>query len=273
MTLLDREMSLFDSEPLLLFKFVRGAQTWLFTSDPETWTAPDGIYLPTSIKTNEPSQDADGTHSTLTLEVPRDFPIALLFQGGAPGSSIWLTVSLAQRGLAETETLWAGKVRSASLSGSLMKLACDPLDKISSRATLRQNYGPQCSRRLYLCGVDPLDFTVDALVTGISADGMQLTSEAFGAQVNGWWLGGDVYLTRLDCRRMVSAHVGTTVTLILPITGVLVGDAVKIRCGCDHLWDRADGSEGHCKSRFSNEINFKGWPFTPSLNPFTTRIG
>lgn len=273
MTISDRESSLHDSAPVELYRFIWGGKAARYTSSEEAFTGPDGIFLPTPIRRNAPSLSKESKHSTLQLEVARDFPIALAFRGGAPGSSIWLTVLRAQRGLTETETAWQGKVRGVSWTGSRAQIQCDPIDKALDRGTLHMTFGGPCGLRLYgpRCGASEAANTYDALLTAVSADGLTLTAAAFGSQPNGAWVRGEVYHPGLDARRDVIGHSGTSVTLAVPLPAQ-AGDPVKVLRGCDHLWKRADGSWGDCVATFNNGPAFGGWPFVPGKNPFATGL-
>jgi hypothetical protein len=270
-----RELSTHDGAPVEFYLFVRGGKRWLYTSDAEPVTTADGVYTPISIRRNAPSLGKEEKHSTLQLEVARDHPIAMLFRGGSPGSSIWVSVGRLHRGETDTEWIWQGKVRGVTWTGSKAQLQCDPMDKALGRATLRFSFGYSCGLRLYSlpCGASEASFTYDATITSISADGLTLGAALFGTQVNGWWVRGEVYHPALDARQDIISHTTTTVGLRFPLTGVKVGDVVKVIRGCDHLWKRADGTWGDCHAVFNNALNYGGDPFVGDRNPFQTGLG
>lgn len=269
-----REESTHDAAPVEMYRFISGAKAWRYTSSEEAYAGVDGTYLPEPIKRNAPALSKETSHSTLTLEVSRDFPVAMAFRGGAPGSSIWLTLIRTHRGDGEEETVWQGKVRGVSWTGSRAQLQCDPLDKALVRGTLRMTYGAPCGLRLYglRCGASESSNTFDATLLTVSADGLTLTAAAFGSQPDGAWVRGEVYHPGLDARRQVVGHVGTSITLGLPLPAG-AGEPVKILRGCDHLWLRADGiTWGDCVGTFANGLNFGGFPFVPTKNPFKSGL-
>ncbi|WLT30763.1 phage BR0599 family protein [Geothrix sp. PMB-07] len=272
MTLASRENSVHDGAPVEFYLFVRGGNRWLYTSDAEPVTTVDGTFQPATIRRNAPSLGKEEKHSTLQLEVARDFPVAMLFRGGAPGSSIWVSVGRLHRGETETEWIWQGKVRGVSWTGSRAQIQCDPTDKALGRATLRLSYGYSCGRRLYSCGVSEAEWTRDAVITSISSDGMTLVADLFGTQADGWWVRGEAYHLDLDARQEIISHVGNSVGLRFPLVGAKAGDALKVVRGCDHLWKRADGSWGDCHSVFNNAANYGGEPFVGDKNPFKTGL-
>ena len=274
MTVATRELSVHDGAPVEFYLFLRGGQRWLYTSDAEAVTTTDGVFTPAPIRRNAPSQGKEERHSTLQLEVARDFPVAMLFQGGSPGSSIWLSVGRQHRGEPDTEWIWQGKVRGVNWTGSRAQIQCDPMDKALGRATLRMSYGYTCGLRLYSvpCGASEAAFTFDTVIASLSADGLTLGSPLFGTQVDGWWLRGEVYHSALDVRRGIVGHTGTSLTLRMAIPGAKVGDAIRVIRGCDHVWKRADGSWGDCHAVFDNAANYGGHPFVGDKNPFQTGL-
>lgn len=259
-----QERSPYGGKPKEFYRFSRSASRWLYTSADQSETIATELYLPAPIKRNEPSMDKETKHSTLTLTVPRDFPVAQLFRSYSPGSSIWLTVLRLQRGDTGTWLAWKGKVRGASWNGSVATLTCDPLDKAGSRLALRRSFGSTCDHDLYSqgsnrCQVLRASFTIGATIEAIVGD--TLKSAAFATKPDGWWVGGDVIVATGDDARMVIAHTGDTITLLSAFEGLSVGDALAISAGCDH-------SFATCGSKFSNTVNFGGWPFVPTKNPY-----
>lgn len=274
MTLDARETSVHDGAPVELYRFSRGTQHWLYTTDADAFTGPDGSYVPMAIKRSAPSLSKEARHSGLQLDVARDFPIAMLFQAGAPGSSIWLTLFRAHRGDAEIVALWQGKVRGVSWTGSRAQVQCDPRGASLTRSTLRAGYGPACGRRLYsaTCGAREDLNSYPATLSALSSNGLALTSSVFGTAPAGAWVRGEIYHPALDARRQIIAHVGSTVTLAVAIPGMKAGDVVTLIRGCDHLWKRSDGSWGDCVAVFGNADNYGGHPFVPTKNPFETGL-
>lgn len=274
MSLSARELSTHDGAPVEFYQFVRGGRRWLYTSDAEAVTTAAGTFTPQPIRRNAPSMGKEEKHSTLQLDVPRDFPIAMLFQAGAPGSPIWVSVGRLHRGETDIEWIWLGKVRGVSWTGSRAKLQCDPMDKALGRATLRMSYGYSCGLRLYspACGASEAGWTSDAVITALSPDGLTLTAALLGTQPDGWWLRGEVYHAGLDARQEIVGHTGTSVVLRFPLPGLKVGDPVQVVRGCDHVWKRADGSWGDCHAVFNNAANYGGEPFVGEKNPFTAGL-
>ena len=63
---------------------------------------------------------------------------------------------------------------------------------------------------------------------------------------------------------MITAHSGSTVTLLSPISGLNVGDAVTGTAGCQLTY-------AACQ-QYNNVPNFLGFDLIPKTNPFTEAI-
>jgi len=273
-TVATRELSTHDGAPVEFYLFRRGGQRWLYTSDVDSVTTSEGTFLPASLRRNAPTMGKEERHSTLNLDVARDFPIASLFQTGAPGSSIWVSLGRLHRGETDTEWIWQGKVRGVNWKGSRATLQCDPMDKAISRATLRMGFGYSCPLRLFStrCGVSEASWTFDTVLASISEDGLNISSPLFASHPDGWWVRGEVYHPALDSRQEIIAHSGASLTLRHPMVGAKVPDAIQVARGCDHLWKHADGSWGDCHAVFGNAENYGGWPFIGDKNLFKTGL-
>jgi hypothetical protein len=56
-----------------------------------------------------------------------------------------------------------------------------------------------------------------------------------------------------------------TVLVMLPYSGVAIGDGLKLTAGCDHVIQT-------CRTKFANEVNYGGFPWIPTRNPFDSGI-
>jgi len=61
--------------------------------------------------------------------------------------------------------------------------------------------------------------------------------------------------------RMINNHTGTLIEMDDVIPTLVAGDTVRIYPGCDH-------SLATCDAKFSNSLNYGGFPFVPLINPF-----
>jgi uncharacterized phage protein (TIGR02218 family) len=120
-------------------------------------------------------------------------------------------------------------------------------------------YQTPCNKIIYStpCGVDRTFFKTDGTVSALLGD--VVTAAAFGAHADGWFTNG--YLEWGNFKRMIIHHVGQSVTLLAPMTGLMVGQAVSAYRGCQRTF--AD-----CVGTFDNGPNFWGFERIPVRNPF-----
>jgi uncharacterized phage protein (TIGR02218 family) len=258
------ESSIDDGAPIELYRFTRGADSWTYTiSDTEiTWLG--DVYAPIPITRDEPDYDQQKS-GPLTITVPRDNDVALLYRVFVPASTTGITVYRAHRDdLADIIAYWQGRVRSVEWRGSMANIMCEPMDAMLKRQALRRSYGINCQHMLYdtRCTVNPESFR--AVGTVGSVNGTSLSAGIFALHPNGWWVSGYVRVAQEDYR-MVVAHSGSNVTLLSPFENLSPGDTIEAYAGCD----RAGLT---CRDKFSNAPNFGGFPWIPRDNPFQTGL-
>lgn len=74
-----------------------------------------------------------------------------------------------------------------------------------------------------------------------------------------WYLGGMVQYNGI--LRLIIGHTGSQITLSRPIEGIAVGESVQIYAGCNRFVYT-------CTEKFDNLLNFGGFPWIPTTNPF-----
>jgi hypothetical protein len=68
-----------------------------------------------------------------------------------------------------------------------------------------------------------------------------------------------------DEKRLVTGHTGNVLTLQIPFPTDVTGATAVVQPGCDHKITT-------CTSKFSNDINYGGFPLVPEKNPFNTGV-
>lgn len=126
----------------------------------------------------------------------------------------------------------------------------------------RRLYQPGCTHALYGlgCGLDAATWTTSCIIQAGSTTSEivvdAITSRPFGYFVGGvaTFAGGDL----TGVRRTIKLHdAADRVHLMTPLPIVpAIGTQVLLRPGCDK-------TRGMCKDRFSNELNFGGFPYVP----------
>ena len=127
-----------------------------------------------------------------------------------------------------------------------------------------RTYGTSCSFGLYSeeCGVDPSLHSFSTTLFSISANRREVQSAALAGYTAGTMSGG--YLRTNEGETcFILKHDNTGLYLDQPLLGTPTG--IYVRKGCNKLFTT-------CKNKFANELNFGGFPFTPTKNPVTESI-
>lgn len=247
--------------PLELYRFAFMQRHWTLTSGQQTVVHQSEDYLPAAIGRSALEQTDEINRNGIEIRLPRDHPVAALFIASPPEGVVSVTLYRRHRGDPDGEfiTLWKGRVLAARLAGSLATLKCEPVASSLKRIGLRARYQLLCRHVLYSAGCGALKerFRVDGTVESVS--GATLIVPAAAAQPDGYFCAG--MLCVADGLRMIVAHRGAQLTLIVPLPGLQRAQAVQLYAGCDH-------GRSQCAARFNNLDNYGGFPFIPVKNPF-----
>jgi uncharacterized phage protein (TIGR02218 family) len=119
-----------------------------------------------------------------------------------------------------------------------------------------------CNWKLYdkFCALGLTLFQDVGSVSSSALLGRELISTTFSGQTNDYYTQGFIEMTsgnNKSLKRNVSSHVGMTITVVPNFpSSVVSGSEFKIAPGC-----RKDIVD--CESKFSNLINYGGFPYTP----------
>lgn len=274
------EASTWDGSPLELYKFELGPVAYAYTSGDAPHDYGGLNYQPEAIWRTELEQNDEDGAGSLTVSLPADNPVALLFSAQLPSRQVFITVYRAHRNSVGYAVAFMGAVAAASFEDGECTLTCQP----DAAAFQRQIPGPifqsQCNHVLFSqteyygtsanrsdsaqsvgCGLRKADFRTPAVV--VSADRLTVVADAFASKPDGYFTYGQLELPTGDVRWIV-AHVGNALTLAYPVS-LAPGDSVAAFPGCD-------GAEGTCRSKFNNIINFSGFTRVPSVNPFNSAL-
>ncbi|MBV9905529.1 MAG: DUF2163 domain-containing protein [Alphaproteobacteria bacterium] len=102
-------------------------------------------------------------------------------------------------------------------------------------------------------------FTATATIATVT-DNRRFTAAALAGYDSGWFTGGLVTFTsgaNATRRAQVKRHCGTSLELWhAPSEPLAIGDAFTVTAGCDKQF-------ATCKSKFTNGVNFRGFPYLP----------
>ena len=159
------------------------------------------------------------------------------------------------------QSYWKGRVIGCETSQNTVTIICESIYTSLRRIGIRARYEYTCRHALYSpqCGVNKDSFDAFGVIDSVSENGLSVTISEASSQVDGYYNAG--FLIVNGIRRFITNHTGEQLDLLTSIDATLIGQTATIYAGCDHL-------RTTCNSKFSNSINFGGFPFIPSKNPF-----
>jgi uncharacterized phage protein (TIGR02218 family) len=266
------ETSQESSQPVEVYRFTIGAQSCFYTSSATDKTIAATTYSAVAIKRSHIEEGPDKRDATLRVTVPTPNDVAQLFITSIPGLRVRIEINRYQRldtPTPEVVRIFDGFVQSCSYTQNMKQaqFSCRPAVATLGRVVPRFKYRAACNHVLYDvgCKVDDTDLAFrasNALVTGVSGNVLTVAGLS-GTYVDGWFTGGMVEVVGGTDYRLVLEHVGNDLTLLLPFS--VTPSNVTVFAGCDH-------TIATCKSKFDNVLNFGGFAFVPTKNPFQTGI-
>jgi uncharacterized phage protein (TIGR02218 family) len=281
---LSQEQAVETGRPLELYFFRNNViitQVFAYTSAPYAVTYNAVEYIPRALTRTDPEveQAQAGADRDLQITMPENDPLVNpRWITTVPPGKDELTIyrqHASDGGSPETITYWKGFIDSVSFQGGGRAVVRALSEGGFLRRTLpTRTYRGLCGHVLYdgQCKVARSSFAFAVEVTAISSDGLTVTVQGTGisGQAGDFFEGGELHKTNGD-RRMVLAFTDLggdsgTVKVLFPMSDLAIGNALEITAGCDHVITT-------CRTKFSNEVNYGGFPWIPTRNPFNTGIG
>lgn len=278
-----QEQAVETGRPIELYFFRNSViitQVYAYTSGPREVTYNSQLYVPRAISRTDPEveQSDVGADQDLKVTLPAtDELVNPRWISTIPPGKDELTIfryHASDGGTPETVTYWKGFIDSVSFTGE----QAATLRVLSEGGYLRREipkrtYRGLCGHVLFDggCKVARPSFLFSVTVTAMSADGLTITVNGAGisGQAASYFLGGELHKMNGDRRMVLTFTDGGggsgTITVMLPFSGVAIGDTLELTAGCDHVI-------GTCRTKFSNEVNYGGFPWIPTRNPFDAGI-
>ncbi len=265
----DYEKSAESGRPIELYHFTLATTHYRYTSAEDTYNWSSQDWLPRQISRTAPSQSSEERRQQMEIILPASDPVAIHYIGIVPGQPMTLEITRVHRDDPAQEglVLWDGRITGASYQKGAVQCVLQGLttEATFSRPLPRFKYQSMCNHVLYdtLCTINKASHIYTNTVSGVSGDVITVTGLG-SAEADDWAKGGYVTLDDEDWR-LILDHTGDDLTLLLPFEQSAVGQSVDVFAGCDH-------SLTVCNTKFSNTINFGGFPYVPTRNPFATGI-
>ena len=216
------------------------------------------MYQPTSITRSEVDQSNEVVSGQLKVYIPENHPLAQLVLPYLPASQIAVTIFGSHYGGSQTVTLFVGTLSSARYTDQC-EITCNSAQYLLQRKIPLQTYQAPCCHIFgdIGCGISLGDHTYSGTISAIDSTGTILTVPEFASLPDPLLAG---FVRRGNDVRMIVAQVGDVVTILSPIGGLEVGDALLGIAGCQLTFEAC--------TAYKNIANFLGFDLIPITNPF-----
>ena len=266
MTFASLETSVESGRPIELYEFIIGSSVYRYTSVEQQTSFGGYTWFPRNITRSDPEQASDEQRQQLEISMPSDDEVTSRFIGIVPGQLMTLSVYRFHQGDPEVYLLWTGKITGAAYTenGAKCTLRGVTTEGAFSRPIPHFKYQSLCNHILYdgNCQVNKESFKFSAVVTATS--GNQVTIPGISVLGADWAVGGYISSADTDFRLIVGQN-GDILTMMLPFHSNPVGVTVDVYAGCDHTL-------ATCNTKFNNRLNYGGYPYVPTKNPFDSGV-
>lgn len=268
MSYLAQEDSREGGQPVELYDFVLGGTRYSLCTSSDAQTYNSRTYTPLQISRETLIIGPEDQSSMLQVTMPASHALPQAFINNVPGVLCSVTITRVHKTDASNETyvVYKGILRSVSFSdkGGIAKVTLMSQATAMGRQIPRYTFQSLCNHVLYdhWCTMAATSFKYTGL--GANLLGYNFDCTGLGAAKGSGWASGGYAVFNSDYR-LILAQTNDTLTLLLPFNSSVVGLNVDIYAGCDH-------SLATCGVKFSNVINYGGFPYIPTSNPFETGL-
>lgn len=249
------------ANPIELYLFTGSLDVYAYTSSNREVTYGSNVFKPVPIGRNEIILGDVTEKNELKVTMPITAKLVKDYGFDIPPPVLYLQVFRLHGEGGAVQPWFNGRVTSIVMEGRKASLVIPSVfSAYMSSEFPNVVFQSQCNHVLYgvRCSVDRTDFQLDGTVAHITDD-VHITVTEAADKPNGWLKAGEIITTTE--RRLIVEHDGANLTLNYPFRSMEVGQTVTAFAGCDH-------SIQVCDDKFDNLVNFLGFPYTPSLNPF-----
>lgn len=268
------EISLESGSPVELYELSIDQESFYFTSSEDSFTFGIKTYDPVEVSRSNITVGTEERTQTISFSLPTGHPFVQKYVNVVPGQKATLTIFRFHRYDSPTPqqqvTMFKGLVQSVAFTqnAETAQVAVMPLTGSLGRQIPRFTYQGICNHALFDdgCKVDAGSFEYIGNASAVSGD-LITVDGLLGANGAGWATGGYIQdTTGLDFR-LVLSQTTDVVRVLLPFPPDLsiLNTDVSVFAGCDHTLPV-------CKTKFNNVINYGGFQFVPTKNPFSTGL-
>lgn len=265
-----QERSREGGQPIELFTFSLGGTDFNYSNQEGDEVYNAITYDPETISRTNIQNTLNVKENQLTISVPATNTFARLFVTVIPGERSTVTVRQVHRtdGADELVTVFKGFVSTLSFAknAKIVKINCRPITAATERPIPRHTYQGLCNHMLYdqRCTLSEAVFEEDGTVTAINERNITVTGLTQTS-------GGDDFWEAGFCQfgsefRLIVKQSANVFKLNIPFAGEILNEILRFLPGCKHR------RTADCVGKFANGINYGGFPFVPTKNPFESGL-
>lgn len=249
-------------KPVELYHIWRdGGEHWRYTDGDIPVTFETNVYSLATLSRSSVKYNAQLEVSTLQIKAAYVENPVLEFIATNPIEILWVSVMKLHRDQdpLEASVIFVGQIKNVSFKGISASVLCVGFEHFLKQTIPTWRYQLNCNHSVFdtKCALAEADYKTTTTIT-LDSTGTELTSAAFDTPADGYFTGGKV-IFGVEARTIIS-HVGSVVTLMYKFKELTDNDSIDAYPGCD-------GRVETCRDKFSNIINFLGFPFIPTENP------
>jgi len=258
------------AQPIELYEFKQGTETFYYTSNEADVTFASQVYAAVALKREATKQLVDATQEGMNLTVPSNLTFIRRFILVTPGKRVSLILRRFHRNDPDLQAvvLFRGVVQSFRFGrdGREAILQVAPATVAYSRNIPRFTFQSLCNHMLYdaRCKLNESDPAFSKLLPVTAVVGSVVTATGAGAFGADFFVAGFAEMDQ-DFRAIVSQSTDD-LELIAPFSTSPVGTTIRFVAGCKHRLVE------DCEGKFNNVSNYGGYPYVPTKNPFSTGL-
>lgn len=260
------EESTSNGDPVVLFEFTNlKFGTLYYTNASRAITVREGTpqevtYQPCPIRFGNVKSTKDVQTSELTLTFPKNHEFPAEMRKPYSQSRTMVVVRRAHRKEINDQLVyWRGRVVNVTTKPDNSEILCENMQTILKRLGNTQKYQKLCRHGLYsmMCGIQYAAMQTPGTVSH-RVNGFTYRVPEAALVPTGYFKGG--ILDHGGELGFIVSHIGDTITVLIPMEDVQVGDAISVAPGCSL-------SIATCHEKFNNRLRHGGFPATPSKSP------
>lgn len=266
----DKDKSVHDGAPIECYKFVGELDTYRYTSNSTEVTVNGELYEPLPGLTRtaiEVTSILDSPQSN-DIIMPITAPLAVVYNFLRMPITLDVEIRSVHRGT-NFATDWKLEYQGESIGFNVSNdLATVKTQSTVQGALSRQlnqiTFQSPCNHEVYddHCTLSEAAFRTSSTVTNIKGNVITVVSDGAADHA---LIVGKMRNTRTGETRVIIDNVANVVTIGYDFIDIELGDTVHLIKGCDNAYTT-------CSGVFANTINFGGFMWLPSTNPYTDPV-